>query len=283
MNETAESPSGKPAERSLRDLFHLIKRVVPDQQEITSVTAETTVADALEMMKQRGFSQIPVVEGAEVLGVFSYRSLAHAMVGNKSLRDDPLKLPVDNFLERLAFASPNDELAAFFDELDYQGAFLVGRDDQLLAVVTTIDALRYFYRIASGYYVLREIEVALRELIRQSVSEAELKDCIERSLKQHYAAAGRPLPQGLEQLTVNDLFMLLRFGGTWFRFNRAFGSNQAFATSRLLDVPRLRNDVFHFKREITADEYETLRETRNWLLTRIRKLEAHKDDRGPHE
>lgn len=52
-------------ERSLRELFHLIKQVLPDGQEIIFVSPETTVGDALKMMQESGFLSVrPLIEGA---------------------------------------------------------------------------------------------------------------------------------------------------------------------------------------------------------------------------
>ena len=66
-------------ERSLRDLFHLVKQVLPDEQEIKTVSPITKVREALQLMREYGFNQIPVAEGNHVLGVFSYRSLSEGL------------------------------------------------------------------------------------------------------------------------------------------------------------------------------------------------------------
>jgi CBS domain len=95
-------------ERSLRDLFHLVRQVLPEDQQIVFLGPDTPVADALALMRERGFDQLPVVEGSEVLGVFSYRSFAQGIprlpVPVRTRLTDILTLPVDNFYERLRFA-----------------------------------------------------------------------------------------------------------------------------------------------------------------------------------
>jgi CBS domain-containing protein len=264
------------SERSLRDLFHLIKRVVPEQQMIISIPPDSAASEALSIMSEHNFSQLPVVAGQEVLGVFSYRSFAQklATLPAKLRQEDALALPVHLFLDKLAYVRVTDELAALFDEFDLKDAVLVGSEEQLLAVVTSVDALKYFYSVASPYYLLRETELAVRELIRQSLSPEELSQCVLQSLKKHYDEQSRPTPAALEDLTLADYVMLLRFRGTWARFEAAFGKKQDFASARLYDLPRIRNDIFHFRRELTAGEYDSLRQSRDWLLARIRQLEA---------
>ena len=263
-------------ERSLKDLFHLIKKVLPDEQEKLTFHPETTVADALSVMKNKNFSQVPVVSGKEVLGVFSFRSFAIAVTKLPENETRLLSLPVEEFLEDLSFVHINDDLTALIAEFDIKDAVLVGLPNRLQGIVTTIDALKYFYQIASAYVMLLEIELAIRELIRQSVSGDELPQCIGRTLTTHYEKYGNTVPTCLEEMTFNDYVMLLRFKGTWDKFRPAFGGTSNLVYAKLRSLPDLRNVVFHFKRDITVKEYDLLREARDWLLKRIRKVEGSK-------
>ena len=58
------------------ELFHRINRIIPTNQKLLTVPPKCKVREAVALMRAHGFSQIPVVEGNEVLGVFSFRSLA---------------------------------------------------------------------------------------------------------------------------------------------------------------------------------------------------------------
>jgi len=261
-------------ERSLRDLFHLVKKVLPEIQEIVTFSPETSVAEALAVMQKRNFSQVPVVAGNEVLGVFSYRSLAQGLVRLPQNERNLLSLPVEEFLEDLKFAKITDELRAWLDEFDMKDAVLVGSEKRLQGIITAVDALRYFYQVASAYVMLQEIELAVRELIRSSVDKDELQECINRSLKEHYEKSGRSAPTCLEEMTLEDYLNLLRFKGTWEKFATAFGESSNIVCTKLKLLPELRNIVFHFRREIKIEEYESLRIVRDWLLTRIKKIEA---------
>jgi len=261
-------------ERTLKDIFHRVKQVLPESQKLVTFPPDKSVAEALEEMRAGNFSQVPVVEGNEVLGVFSYRSFAEGVIRLPSSERDPLSLPVEEFLEDLKYAQITDELTMLLDEFDLKDGVLVGSENRLQGIVTTIDTLRYFYGVASPYVLLREIELAIRELIRASVDEDELKDCINKSLKKHYEELGRLVPTSLEELSTNDYVMILRFGGTWDKFKTTFGGTNNLVYTKLKPLPELRNVVFHFKREITIEEYDSLRDVRDWLLKRIRKLEA---------
>ena len=193
---------------------------------------------------------------------------------------DPLSLPVTEFLEKLLFAQISDELTALLDEFDLRDAVLVGSDKHLQGIVTTIDALRYFYRVANPYVLVREIELAIRELIRASVDHDALMGCIDRSLKAHYVENKQEVPACLEDLTLSDYVMLLRYKDTWGNFKAAFGANSDLVYAKLRPLPELRNAVFHFKRELTADEYDQLRDLRDWLLNRVNLREASREEQS---
>jgi len=261
-------------ERTLKDLFHRVKQVLPETQELLTFNPEKPVAEALAEMRKGNFSQVPVVEGNEVLGVFSYRSFAEEVTKLPKKERDLLSLPVEVFLEDLKYKQITDELAALLDEFDIKDAVLVGSENRLQGIVTTIDVLRYFYGVASPYVMLREIELATRELIRSYVNEHELKECIDKCLQNKYEQIGRSVPTCLEELSTNDYATLIRFKDNWEKFKRAFGGNRNIVNAKLGQVPILRNVVFHFKREITIEEYDYLRDVRDWLLKRIRKVEA---------
>lgn len=262
--------------RALRDLFHLVKQVLPEEQELISVAPETTVRNAFELMNTKNLSQLPILEGNEVLGVFSYRSFGEGVRKLPEKERDVLSLPVEEFIEDLRFAAITDILTTLLDEFDLKDAVLVGLQDRLQGIITTVDALRYFYKVASPFVMLQEIELAIRELIRVSINEDDLQECIRLTLWNHYEKKGLKCPSSLEQLTFNDYVMILRHKDTWDRFREAFGGTRNTVYAKLRPVPELRNDVFHFRRELTVEEYEVLRETRDWLLKRIRKVEASK-------
>jgi len=263
-------------ERSLKDLFHLVKQVLPETQELVTFSSEMPVAEALEVMRKKNISQVPVKEGDEVLGVFSYRSLAQGMRKLPTNHKDILSLHVEEFIEDLKFAQITDELTALLNEFDLKDAVLVGSEKRIQGIVTVADALRYFYQVASAYVMLQEIELAIRELIRSSIEKDELQQCVNKSLKEHYEKSGQSVPTCLEEMTFNDYLSLLRYKGTWEKFATAFGESSILVCAKLKPLPELRNVVFHFRREITIKEYDLLRDVREWLLKRIKKLEAHR-------
>ena len=263
-------------ERSLTDLFHRLGQIIPEEQELVVVRPDTPARDALALMRKHNVSQLPIVANNTVLGVFSYRSFAEGLLQVVQNEREPIGLPVEVFSEDLHFAQVSDELQALLDEFELKDAVLVGSENRLQGIATTVDALRYFYKVASPFVMLAEIELAIRELLRASLHDEDITDCIDRSLRQHYEEKGLRAPSSLEDLSLSDYINIIRFKGSWGKFRDAFGGSYCMAAAKLERLPQLRNDVFHFRRELTVEEYDLLRDRRDWLLKRILKLDATK-------
>lgn len=260
---------------SLRKLFHLVMEALPGEQELSRISPETKVKTALEIMKEHRFSQLPVVSGKSVLGVFSFRSLSVGLLTlPKKNFSDVLNLNVEDFIEDFRFVSITDKLTDLLDEFELMDGVLVGSEGKLQGILTSTDALSYFYRVASPYVMLCEIELAIRELIRKSVTQEELSICIEKSLKQHYEITNGVVPRSLEEMTLFDYLMILRREDTWQKFSRAFGGNRHLAYTRLEPLPNLRNDIFHFRRSLDQEDFTKLSDARDWLLKRVITFEG---------
>lgn len=72
LNPPAGEDDGTPRppseQRTLSDLFHSIRSILPEEQELIQVAPRTKVREALSIMKAHNVSQVPVVTGEEVLG-----------------------------------------------------------------------------------------------------------------------------------------------------------------------------------------------------------------------
>lgn len=178
---------GKP----LTSVFHRLSSVLPESQELVTVAPDMTAADALLLMEEHGYSQVPIVHGSEVMGVFSYRSFSRGVV-KAGHRVDPAKLAVTEFSEQVPFARLTDEFHGVIATLNSQDAVLVGDQNNLQAIVTAVDILQYLYDVASPYVLAAESELAIRALIGQCINEEELVTCAKNSLSHFYEEAEVP-------------------------------------------------------------------------------------------
>ncbi len=213
---------------SVTELFHRLNSVLPVDQQIVAVPPDMLAVDALKKMKEHRFSQLPVVVGREVLGLFSYRSFANAVVtlgqsAPKNQRFNPLELLVEDCLEKPTFARVTDEFVEWFDFIDQFDSVLVGEPNRLQGIVTAMDILRYLYGVASPFVLIAEIELALRALIQLAVAPETLAACAKECLKDKYADQ---LPTRLEDMTFNDYVQIIGDGRSWDHFQTFMGGNR---------------------------------------------------------
>jgi predicted transcriptional regulator len=257
---------------SVAEIFHRLNRVVPDNQDVTHIASTTTVSEALRLMKKMGYSQLPVLEGSSVLGIFSFRSLAEGVVRLGKIKSAIGDMPVEEFVEKVQFARVTDEFNSIFDWLERDGSVLLGEPERLQGIATTIDVLRYLYGVASPFVLITEIELALRALISVAVDETLLPTCARATLSSKYGEDKVPITVG--EMEFNDYVQLVGHGDNWKYFSPVFGGMRETVRAKLQDIRDLRNDVFHFKRELTWEDHEKLTQYRDWVLMRARRSDA---------
>jgi CBS domain-containing protein len=230
------------------------------------------VEEALRRLKETGFSQMPVKHEGEIIGVFSFRSFALGALHFEDNRTNVLTLNVDEFLEELPFRSLDEPFEDVIDDLERLDAVLVGTPTNPIAIVSSMDVLRYLYGVTSPFVLIGEIELAIRALMSWSASEAQLEECFGRSLAEVYRE--RKLPTRIEDLTFGDYVSVIGYGENWERyFKTTFGSTRANVRARLTRLIDIRNDMLHFRREITVAEFDELTEVRDWLLRRSKVVQ----------
>ena len=264
-----------PPER-LSAFFHRVNRLLPEGQVVAFVPPEMPAREALARMRQHGYSQLPVKQGDSILGLFSYRAFALEVAQISDANVDAPSLPVEEFLEheKPAFARLNDEFRSLIDVLDERDSVIVSGPEDLVAILTPMDVLRYLYSVANAFVLIEEIELALRALIREATPDADLfRSLVENALSTKYK--DRELPRQLEDMSFDEYVALLRDGRNWQHFEAAFGGTRDRVRGRLEPVRDLRNDVFHFRRDsLSVKDHERLATCRDWLLRCVRKVQA---------
>lgn len=259
------------------ELFHRINRVLPEEQKLLTVTPQTTAREAIELMKKSGYSQLPVVAGTSVLGVFSYRSFAATACKDRLDRLNQQKcapgdLAVEEYLEQFEYVRFTEEMDKVFDALDKDNGVLIGAEDRLSGVLTAMDVLRYLHQFAEPFVMASEIEYSVRTLMRLGMNGDDLADCARLSLASVYE--GRKVPTVLEDMSFDNYRQVIVHGLGWGKLGPMFGGTKAGVSGKLAQIRDIRNDLFHFKREITDADRETLSDHRAWLLSKIRKAGA---------
>lgn len=260
-------------------LFHRINRIVPPHQQLLTIEPWRTAREAVQLMLEHGYSQVPVVAaGGEILGVFSYRSFvkntASMTLGDVNQQKcAPGDLRVDEFLEQFDYARVTEEFGRVLDALDRDGGVLIGSPDRPSGILTPMDLLRYLYQVASPFVLVSEIELAVRALIRSAMTGSQIEEGARRSLASVYRSVDA-VPTALEEMTFDNYRVFVMHADNWKHVERVFGGTRTRTGGKLKEVGEIRNALFHFKREISVRDHEVLADHRNWLLTKIKQAEA---------
>jgi CBS domain-containing protein len=267
------------------ELFHRINRIIPRDQVVLTVPPNCRVRDAVALMREHGYSQVPVVENNEVLGVFSFRSFAQDAASAtledwKKQKTPPGDLPVDEYLEQFEFARVTEEMKRAFDAMDRDNGILIGTPERLVGVLTPMDFLRYLYQVASPFVMVSEIELALRALIGRALSPEKFVEAAKRCLSTIYGGEER-VPTSLENMTFDNYQSLISHGENWRDFEPVFGGTRPRTSGKLKEIGGIRNDLFHFRREITMRDHQTLAGHRDWLLNKIKQAQSYRKMETP--
>ena len=281
--DLSDRPTGSQVEaESLAELFHLIRSLIPEDQELVLARPDMRVREAIQLMQRHNYSQLPVVAGQAVLGVFSFRSLTTKLLEMGRISEHFGDLPVDEFMEQFEFAQLSDNWESIIVHLDRDDGVLVGHRDDLVGILTPMDVLSYLRDIANPFVLLAEIELSLRRIVSACVTDEELQACAEHSLSGKYPPD--EMPTELSDMTFNDYVQIIGDGRNWPHFEIAFGAGDWLrkrTAKRLKEVRDIRNDVFHFKRRLLPEDIERLMKRREWLQMKTRAFEARRQVATP--
>ncbi|WP_280358033.1 CBS domain-containing protein [Nocardia otitidiscaviarum] len=227
---------------------------------LESVSSADSLAHALTLMRTKGYSQMPVVDGSSALkGVVTWDSLA-------LLKDRHLEWNLANAMDtEPPMAEAHADLFQRLPELCQRGYLLV-RDNcgQLTGIVTAADVADRFHTMALPFFLIGEIEALLRHCLR---------DLDPDNVK---AVQGKKGSGKVTDLMFGGYVQLLRLGhdnptlaaradANWKKLNWPT-VDRALFVHRLSEVKRIRNSIAHFDRTPpTEAELTELRQFRSLL------------------
>lgn len=269
-------------ENSLARAFHKLSRVIAENQRLVTLSPLTRVGEALEIMRSGNFSQVPVVVGSEVIGMFSHRTLAEGVVATAGgAGSDVAQLPIEEFLDsKVVYADIADDVRDIIGQFDRHDAILIGHKKHISALLTRDDVVHYLHRIAEPFMLLEEIERTTRLLMERSAPPDEIPQLISVRLGPGYHERGALPPAELLDLTLQQLIDVLLDGRNWPRFEQSFGGSRARAQGKFEGISRVRNEIFHFRAHCSDEAKQVLRTCRDWLLRRAQVAQELENHRG---
>ncbi len=110
--------------------------------EVVSVQTTDPVSEVVKIMKEHGYSQIPVFDGKQSVGSISEKAILRQILSGKDI-DEISKLKTEDIMEE-AFPQINEEapLSLITSLLQSYSAVLVMRKGTVIGIVTKADLLR---------------------------------------------------------------------------------------------------------------------------------------------
>ncbi|WP_185282887.1 CBS domain-containing protein [Hymenobacter sp. NBH84] len=267
-------------------------------QQLLSVSLGTTLDQALKLMIKHEFSQLPVIDkDKKPLGIVTGDSIARALLRFSGASIDDLQ--VNDAIIKLPTITVDEDLLYIIDNLLKASAvLLIDGNGTLVNILTAYDTTQYFRKRAEDIVLLEDIENTLKSHIKLAYTPEELQDAInglggswddvrkrgDNSVKALCKENNIELTQDeitakvdkffpprtkkdrdLDDLTLEEFIQLAE--KEWPKFEQVFGvgKRKKDAWSKMMrEVRNTRNDIFHFRGEVSAEDRHSLRFCADW-------------------
>ncbi len=114
--------------------------------------------------------------------------------------------------------------------------------------------------------------MGLRRLVEFILNPKDLSGLIDRCLRPYYESKDQKCPENMNGITFGDFLTIIPSRYGWSYFESSLG-NQNFVRARLERLNGLRNGIFHFRYEVTPEDYDFLANQREWIYQKINREE----------
>lgn len=232
--------------------------------QITTVRQDTLVRDAVTMMIDNDFSQLPVVdEQGRCIGLLTERKLTTAIMMGVGCH--VVDAPVRQWMEQsVKIVNPNYSIYKAAQALTDTYAIVVGVDSRPIGIVTDYDIAAFLAEFSQGLAHVEDIEKRLRGYIERIFPTPESRTvALFKAFGAHRDNANEPA-RAYEELTLREQTQLILAKGNWPSFEPYFGSKATFQ-SLLNQAARIRNQIAHFRGKLTPGQLAQLEATRDFL------------------
>jgi len=264
-----------------------------------SIPLGTSVSDALVLMRNNNFSQLPVLDAAKRLaGVVTEASILRAA---EATGCSIHSLAVADAMTQIRPARIDDDLFSVFDQIEEDGFIIVVKEfHEFVGIITTYDTTAFFRQRTEDLLVIEDIEESLKDYIQviYSLPDEDPNLTLDQALDR-CANPGRRLKEQFRRALISyntqanitgevqdelliRAFTRFDFADTAKTFDmlsfdelkEIFVSHpkcpvlasDPTALKRLLEsVRNMRNKLAHFRGKLTEDEREKLKYCSTWL------------------
>jgi CBS domain-containing protein len=283
----------------------LIEHLTYDRPELVTISPNATLQEAVGLMIEHDFSQLPVIEDGKPYG--NPASFVTSTSIARALRyfGTPLKdLRVRDAAVPARTVSVDEDLFSKMDDLlDAYAVLVLNPDGTIAGIVTNYDTTHYFRRRAEDMLLVEDIETTLKDHVRVAFGGDEndpegpiqtainalssfvddIQDDCRKSFRRFCAAksiqivdadilevvdkpfSGTKRDRKFDDLTLNEYIQLARKEAAWKLLGPQFGISDKAFLEMLGGVNKTRNKLMHFRPDITPVERDNLRFCAQWF------------------
>lgn len=256
-----------------------VEHLIANQGNVVVVRITGMVSEALDLMIENDFSQLPVVaENGSLAGMVTYESIMRAA---RSFNLKPDQLLVRDAMVDAPCHYREDDLFDLLDELKLSHAVvIIEPGGYATGIVTSYDASRFLRNRTEDLMHVEDIEFIIKELIRRTYvgnTDALGADQPHAALQPSSAKSGRPSSskhvKPFEELNLGDYINLLMSKRIWRLCAPILKVEKESLYELLVKIRQTRNDLAHFRSEISPRNRDELRYCANWLRSRYQAYE----------
>ncbi len=250
-----------------------------DRAELQTIEKTRSVQDALDIMLDNDYTQLPVVNADGTLfGVISEHSIVatYSMTCAGQSKVDLLSLAVEHCVEKPLCVAPKDTIPEALTRLQTKTVLVVIEAERPVGILTYYDFTAFFREIAEGMVYVEKVERILRGYIESAFpTEKALKAALYRALGPDRRNKTEPAKQ-YGELSFGEHIQVMITEDNWGKFEARLASKEYFA-SLMEPVGKIRNKLAHFRGDFTQRDETQLRQALTWLQNRPKLSNSEAD------
>ena len=245
----------------------LVEKLIEERPFPVTVGPEVSITVALDLMVEDDYSQLPVVaEDKHPVGMVTYEGILH---GVRNFKAELKDLHVRDVMTNAPQFNTEDDLFELLEQLKKTYAVLImNSEGELAGIVTSFDSTEFFRNRAEDLMHVEDIEFMVKDFVLLAyadgdgvVDEPKLSEAVAKVSPRE----GESNPPKFDDLSLGQYISLLVRKNTWDVFDPIFQMPRSSVINLLENIRATRNDLAHFRSEISAAQAKTLRFCAGWL------------------
>ena len=154
-----------------------IERLLADRGTLLCIRRDQTIREALTLMVQHDYSQLPVIDHqGTLLGMISDETINRRYLYSAGVVT-LLDLPVDHCVVKPTILARDRDIFEALDRLqDVYAIVIVSEDNRPVGILTSFDMAHFFRDLTEDLLIVEDIETSLRQIVQAVLDTDEALD-----------------------------------------------------------------------------------------------------------